>query len=124
VRIWGHGYVAAYFDGFSEALFLRRYRCPDCGCVYRLRPAGYFRRFQATAACIRASISRRLLQGRWNPGLPRSRQRHWLAGLVRQVRFHLGPSWQGDLPAAFDLLAGQGVAAVSRSIQFADIPGF
>jgi len=89
-----------------------------------MRPVEYFSRFQASIKTIGKSIAGRLKQGRWNPGLPRSRQRHWLCGLVRQVRFHLGPSWQGDLPAAFDLLAGQGVAAVSRSIQFADSPGF
>jgi hypothetical protein len=124
VRIWGHGYVTAYFDGYTEALFLKRYRCPDCGCVYRMRPAGYFSRFQASKACIRQSISSRLLQGRWNPGLPRSRQRHWLSGLVKQIRFHLGPSWHGGLLEAFDLLVSHGVAAVSRSIQSASPIGF
>ena len=119
VRIWGHGYVRAYFDGYTEALFLKRYRCPDCGCVYKMRPASYFSRFQASKASIRQSISSRLLQGRWNPGLPRSRQRHWLSGLVQQIRFHLGPSWHGGLLEAFDLLVSHGVAAVSRCIQSA-----
>ena len=33
-RLWGHGYVPAYFDGFAEGLLLRRFRCPDCGCIF------------------------------------------------------------------------------------------
>ncbi len=37
-RVWGHGFVAVYFDEYPRALFLRRYRCPVCGCVIRLRP--------------------------------------------------------------------------------------
>jgi hypothetical protein len=28
-RVWGHGYVLAFFDGFTEGLGLRRYRCPE-----------------------------------------------------------------------------------------------
>lgn len=34
-RIWGHGFVPAFFDGFNQALWLRRYRCQDCGSVFR-----------------------------------------------------------------------------------------
>ena len=32
--------MLAYFDGFDEGIFLKRYRCPGCGCVIRLRPDG------------------------------------------------------------------------------------
>ena len=39
--VWGHGFALAYFDGICEGLWLRRYRCPECGCVMRLRPEGY-----------------------------------------------------------------------------------
>jgi hypothetical protein len=37
-RIWGHGYVLRYFEGFMQPLWVRRYRCPDCRTVYTLRP--------------------------------------------------------------------------------------
>lgn len=66
---------------------------------------------------IRQSLSRKLGQGRWDPGLPRSRQRHWLRGLLRQIRLHLGSSWPGEPLEAFDWLSGQGLAAASRSAQ-------
>lgn len=117
VRVWGHGFVSAYFDEVPEAVWLRRYRCPDCGAVIRLRPRGYWSRFQASVETIRQSLSRRLGQGRWDPGLPRSRQRHWLKGLLRQVGLHLGPGWSGDLLWALDWLSGRGLAAASRSAQ-------
>jgi hypothetical protein len=115
--LWGHGYCAAYFDGFHEPLWLKRYRCPGCGAVIRMRPQGYWSRFQATVATIRESLSRRVLHGRWLPWLARSRQRHWWQGLRTQVAFHLGPGWTGDWLCAFDWLDAKGVIAASRSIQ-------
>ncbi|CAO0823616.1 hypothetical protein DFAR_3800038 [Desulfarculales bacterium] len=57
---------------------------------------------------IRQSLSNKLARGRWNPGLPRSRQRHWLKGLLRQVSLYLGSSWSGDLLGAFDWPSGRG----------------
>ena len=45
VRVWGHGYVTAYFDeAGSQGVFLKRYRCGECRVVIRLRPSGYWRR--------------------------------------------------------------------------------
>jgi hypothetical protein len=92
VRLWGHGFVPAYFDEVPELVWLKRYRCPACRAVIRLRPQGYWSRFQASVEAIRQSLSRKLGHGRWDPGLPRSRQRHWLKGLLRQVGLHLGSS--------------------------------
>ena len=115
-RVWGHGFVLAYFDGLSEGLWLKRYRCPLCGCVLRLRPEGYLRRFQATVESIRSSLSRRLEMGRWPPNLLRSRQSHWLRALRRKSEAYLGKTWGGGLMAAFDHLLAQGKNPVSRSI--------
>ena len=119
-RIWGHGYTEACFDGFDVPLLLRRYRCPDCRAIYRLRPGGYWSRFQASIGTIREHLSHRLFHQRWKPDLPRSRQRHWLKGLKKQIRFHLGPGWSlrpGDLLEAFDKLTARGIIPVSRAIQ-------
>lgn len=115
-RLWGHGFVGAYFEGYHEPVLLRRYRCPDCRALVRLRPRGYWSRFQSSIATIRDSLARKLLKGRWRPDLPRSHQRHWLRGLCRQIRFHL-PGWRAGLLEAFDTLAARGIAAASRSIQ-------
>ncbi len=115
-RLWGHGYVLAYFDGFSDGIYLRRYRCPDCGCVIRLRPAGYFARFQAPIADIRFRILHRLQTGRWPPGLSRSRQDHWFRAFLRRVEAFLGRKWNKSLSEAFDYFLMCSVHPVSRSI--------
>lgn len=112
-KVWGHGYVLAYFDGFNEGIFLKRYRCPGCGCVMRVRPHGYLSRFQASIDTIRVSLSHRLRYGRWPPGLSRSRQGHWLRSLRRKTLAYLG---QAHLLEAFDRLLSRRINPVSRSI--------
>ncbi|CAO0822426.1 hypothetical protein DFAR_3040001 [Desulfarculales bacterium] len=66
---------------------------------------------------IRQSLPSKLARGRWDPGLPRFRQRPWLKGLLRQVSLYLGSNWSGDLLGAFDWLSGRGLAAASRLAQ-------
>ncbi|CAO0821045.1 hypothetical protein DFAR_2090023 [Desulfarculales bacterium] len=83
----------------------------------RLQPRGYWSWFQAPVESIRQSLFNKLARGRWAPGLPRSRQRHWLKGLLLQVSLYLGSSWSGDLLGAFDWLSGRGQTAASRSAQ-------
>ena len=115
-RIWGHGFVEAFFDGFPKALLLRRYRCADCGLTLRLRPQGYWPRFQASIQAIRDSLSHRLRFFRWPPMVSRQRGGHWLRSLIRQVRWYLGVSWGGGLLRAFEKLCRQGVIPASRSV--------
>jgi len=115
-KVWGHGYVLAYFDGFSDGLLLKRYRCPGCGCVIRLRPEGYFSRFQATIEEIGYRLSHRLRCGRWPPGVSRSRQGHWLKSLRRKVLAYLGLDWESRLLEGFSHLFSLGMNPVSRSI--------
>ncbi|CAO0824828.1 hypothetical protein DFAR_950002 [Desulfarculales bacterium] len=97
VQLWGHGFVSAYFDEVPTAIWLRRFRCPDCRAVIRLRPRGCWSRFQAPVETIRPSFSNKLARGRWDLGLLRPRQRHWLQGLLRQGSLYLRLSWSGDL---------------------------
>jgi len=115
-HVWGHGFVEALFDGYAKALLLRRYRCPVCGCVIKLRPKGYFSRFQATIETIRLHILIRLQAGKWPQGLSGARCRHWLRALRRQVMAHLGIEWLNRLPEAFDQLVSLGKVPVSRRI--------
>lgn len=115
-RIWGHGFVSAFFDGFSEQVLLRRYRCPECRCVIRARPAGYFKRVQASVATVRSSIAFRLENGRWPPDIPRSRQGHWLRSLTRNVYARLGQRWSSRLLEGFDALILKNVTPVCRRI--------
>lgn len=117
VRVWGHGYVAAYFDEAGRAcVFLKRYRCPECRLVMRLRPCGYWERIQATVAAVHHCVVHRLNKGRWPPGCNGARGRHWLRGLRRQVRTHLGMSYAQELAEGFTELVRRGVCAVSRAV--------
>jgi len=114
VRLWGHGFVLAYFDGFSQGLLLRRFRCADCNCIIRMKPGGYFPRFRAGIAKIRTCLCLRLLTGNWCKDLSRSRQRHWLAALKRRsIAFF---SVREQLTDAFDRLMRMNQIPVSRAI--------
>jgi hypothetical protein len=115
-HLWGHGFVESWFDGYLHALLLRRYRCPACGCVLKLKPQGYFKRFQATIERIRFYIFERLKIGKWPGECSRGRCRHWLRALKRQTMAHLGIEWMNQLPRAFDRLLEMGKVPVSRCI--------
>lgn len=116
IRLWGHGYVLACFDGFDAPLILKRYRCPDCGCIIRLRPKGYLKRFQASIEAIRSSIQSKVEKGKWIDGISRSRQQHWFKSLVKRIKAYLTDSWQQGILAGFDLFLKSGQIPVSRSI--------
>ncbi len=114
-RIWGHGFVYRYFDGFSTRLSIKCYRCPQCGCVITARPASHFRYIRCSIGTIRSHLQSRLSSGRWPPSsLPRSRLRHWLANLGRQVQAHLSCTWSLGLWAGFEELCIRGRIPVAR----------
>jgi hypothetical protein len=114
--VWGHGFAAALFDGFDQPLLLKRYRCPDCGCVIRLRPEGYFKRFQAPMETIRSSIAFKSASNRWLTGISRSRQCHWYRSLLKRIKAHLTDTWCQGVVVGFDMLLRFGQIPVSRSI--------
>jgi predicted RNA-binding Zn-ribbon protein involved in translation (DUF1610 family) len=115
-RLWGHGYVSANFDGYDQSFALKRYRCPDCGCVIRLRPKGYFKRFQASIASIRSSIVSKAGWSKWIGGISRERQHHWFRSLCRKIKAHLTDAWSQGIVAGFDRLCRMGQIPVSRAI--------
>lgn len=114
--VWGHGFADAFFDGFDQPLLLKLYRCPDCGCVIRLRPEGYFNRFQAPIATIRSSIARKSTSNGWLPGISRTRQCHWYRSLCKRIKVYLTDTWCQGVLAGFDTLLRIGQSPVSRSI--------
>lgn len=113
-HVWGHGFTDTFFDGFLNALLMRRFRCPACGCVMKCRPKSHFTRIQTAIKTIRSYLAGRIGTGRW-PGSP-SRGRYWLRALKRKILAHLGLTWRRRLLEAFDLLVGAGVVPVSRSL--------
>lgn len=114
--VWGHGFVLVCFAGFSHPLEIRRYRCPVCRCVIRLRPKGYFPRIQTAAAQIRCILDFRITTGCWPKGTVTNRCRHWFAALRRNAITILGIGWSQHLLSAFDRLADMGRMPVCRTI--------
>ncbi|MEA2082861.1 MAG: hypothetical protein U9O82_01190, partial [Thermodesulfobacteriota bacterium] len=82
----------------------------------RLRPKGYFKRFQAQVETIRSSITLKSTSNRWLPGISRSRQCHWLRALRKRIKAYLTETWVEGVAAGFDYLLQLGQIPVSRSI--------
>jgi hypothetical protein len=114
--VWGHGFVLVCFAGFSHPLKIRRYRCPLCGCVIRLRPKGYFPRIQTAEATIRRMLTCRIGTGYWPADATTNRCRHWLAALRRNAIVILGIAWRKDLMAAFNALCSMGRVPIRRTL--------
>lgn len=116
-RIWGHGFKDAYFEGYWAALSLRRYICADCGCVYLLRPFGYWPRHHVAAVVILSSICRRVRDGYLGlkESLSRQRQRHWFKALEKNIKAYLGMDFTGDMLEGFYELLHLGRIPVKRA---------
>lgn len=114
--VWGHGYVRALFDGFNKPILLKLCRCPNCRCIIRLRPSGFFTRFQAPIAAIRESMAGKEESGRFLPGLSRTRQAHWWRALKRRIEAFFGNTFRGTMAEGFDRLLALGRTPVSRAI--------
>jgi len=76
-RLWGHGYSPRYFEGFVEPLWVKRYRCPECGAVHTCRPSGYFERYRYPVVDVLMSLLHKVITGRWLCGINRQSQLGW-----------------------------------------------
>jgi hypothetical protein len=63
VRLWGHGYVLRYFQGYPEGLWLKRWRCADCRQVHTLRPFGWQSRLLYPLHIIRTAMLHKIRTG-------------------------------------------------------------
>jgi len=114
-RLWGHGYAYRYFEGFSHGLWMKRYRCPDCGAVHTLRPRQFYKGFHYSRLSILLSLLSRIIHGRWLKCLPRQVQQYWFKGLRFQAsrgrnRKHLDVD-------VLSRLFGQNIILVTHSFQ-------
>ncbi len=116
-RLWGHGYVEAYFDGYNVSICLRRYRCDDCGCVYTIRPFGYWPRHHVAVRIIFQRLCHRIKQGVWDRSnrLTRQRQGHWLRALKKNIKSNIGLNFGGSILEGFYGLMNTGRIPVQRS---------
>lgn len=76
--------MARYFDGEPERLWMKRWRCTECGAVHTVRPDGYWRRFLSPWYLILASLMLKMLQDRWLSLASRQRQQYWRRGYLKQ----------------------------------------
>jgi hypothetical protein len=84
-RVWGHGYVPRYFEGYVQPLWVKRLRCPDCGTVYTLRPDLFYRGFRYAIATILSSLMMKIANHRWLSHISRQAQHYWYRGLRLQA---------------------------------------
>lgn len=80
VRLWRHGFVPRYFEGYSGQLLMLKYRCADCGSIHTMRPSDYDRRFRAQWLTIFLVLLLKILTGRWSCEFSKERQRYWMKG--------------------------------------------
>lgn len=84
-RLWGHGYVFRYFEGISEGLWMKRFRCPDCKAVHTCRIQEFYRGFHYSRLSILLSLLSKIIHGRWLRCLSRQVQQYWYRGLRFQA---------------------------------------
>lgn len=84
-RLWGHGFVTRYFEGFAEALWIKRYRCPECGAVHSARPESYASRFRQRSSEILRSLANKISVGKWLSSIARQNQQYWLKAALRKL---------------------------------------
>lgn len=76
-NMWGHGYVQRIFSSYNR-LWLKRYRCPECGIVVTTRPTGYWNYFQSSIEEIYEALIFRFKNHFWSNSDLRQRYGHWL----------------------------------------------
>lgn len=84
-RLWGHGYVLRYFECWSEGIWIKRYRCPDCRAVHTLRPEKFYKGFYYSICTILLSVLNRIIHNRWLKCLSRQVQQYWYKGFCFQA---------------------------------------
>lgn len=115
-RIWGHGYVPRYFEGFVYPLWIRRLRCPDCGTVYTLRPDAFVRGFRYSLATIVLSLAETITgKGLVLPRPSRQARQYRLRALRLQAS-RTANVLQPDVNTLYALLS-RDVIPFTRSIQ-------
>jgi hypothetical protein len=114
-RLWGHGYVRRYFEGWTEGIWIKRYRCPDCRAVHTCRPLEFYRGFQYSRLSILLSLLSRIIHNRWLKCFSRQVQQYWWKGLQRQA----SRLQNVKIPDSHTLgqLLGEGIIPVTHSFQ-------
>jgi hypothetical protein len=89
-KLWGHGFVASYFDGFERCFYIKRYRCSCCNLVIRMRPVGYLKYFQHNIDFIFQALKYKINNYKWPSWCSRQKGGHWLRRFISRLRFAKG----------------------------------
>lgn len=116
-RLWGHGYVERYFEGFGEALWMKRWRCVDCGGVHTMRPEGFWRRFRHSVVGMVRSLKEKISGGGWLGEVRRQAQQYWWRGFGKQCAREGRNVFKKTLEA-LERLVEKGVIAATHSLEF------
>jgi transposase-like protein len=79
-RLWGHGFVRRYFEPFEQPVWIKRYRCPDCGAVHTMRPDTYLEGLRYPLAVILLCLCIKTCSNRF-AGLTYQLQQAWWKAL-------------------------------------------
>lgn len=74
-----------FFEGYAQGLWIKRYRCPDCGCVHTMRPSDFWKSFQYSASTILSCLKNKINKNKWVNYVSRQNQQYWFKGLRLQV---------------------------------------
>ena len=115
-KVWGHGFILLYIQGYAERLPFRRWRCPICGRVYTIRPCDYWLRHSVPIWTIAEALRYRTTQGFWSKssGFSRQRQQHWFRALKANIKAHLGMDFSHGFMEGFTALVSRGIVPVLR----------
>jgi len=90
IRLWGHGYVIRYFYKYTFGIWMKRWRCPDCGAVHAAKPCEYPPGFQYPAKIMKRTLLTKL-GGEPFPGeIPRQNQQYWINFATAQLHIDTG----------------------------------
>jgi hypothetical protein len=116
-RLWGHGFVLRYYDGYEQGLYFKRWRCPDCGCIITTKPTGYWPRHHSPMKTIIHSLIHRIKNGHWDYtlGFTRQRQGNWLRAVRKNVFVKYGIKAIKDIHSALQKQMDSGKNPVFRT---------
>ena len=86
MRLWGHGFVLRYFYNYVYGIWMKRWRCPDCGAVHTAKPCEYTPGFQYPKKIINRSLLIKLGGNPFPSDIPRQNQQYWMKALKFQSR--------------------------------------
>lgn len=88
-HLWGHGFVKAYFSGYPQCLWLKRYRCSNCSCIVTIRPFGFWKNYQSSIEEIFETLRNYYKNKHWPIGSSRQKSGHWLRIFTLNIKMLL-----------------------------------